>query len=77
MAGTWFHDAVPMSQLHFHLKESAMKPEPATYNVTGDPGLPSVPRARVYLCKRCVALTQRWHVVCREKSSGNEMLSRA
>ena len=37
--GTWLHDAVPLGELHFHLKESAMKPDPGTYDVIADPGL--------------------------------------
>ena len=39
MAGTWFHDAVALSSMHWHLRESALKPDPGAYDVTADPGL--------------------------------------
>ena len=35
---TWMHDAKPVSELFWHLKESAMKPDLGIYEVTGDPG---------------------------------------
>ena len=38
LTGTWFHDAVPLNELHWHLRETALKPCPTKYNVTADPG---------------------------------------
>jgi len=60
-ARTWMHDAVPLNELHWHLKESSMKPDPGTYKVLGDPGALKC-RVRLYLV----------HFVCFESGAAKQ-----